>query len=292
MRAPRGLAWFMRSLPRSGSLALLLFCAPSPSAAQGRLAPEAAFLPPRSQLPDASEAGGAEPGPGPAAAFLYSLVLPGGGQYALGQRRWIAYLAAEAAALAFLLDRRGEGIDRRNDYRDLAWATARAGAVPRVDPAFEYYERLSKWTRSGAFDSDPLSAGLQPEADPATYNGSVWALAQSIYPLSGGPPEADPNHQRAVAYYRGRAYADSLAWDWSSDEAAHHRFQDLIERSDDAFRTATVAAGLLLSNHVLSATDAFVTARLRRVSGGRISGTLGVEPAGIGVWRLGLSLAR
>jgi hypothetical protein len=232
--------------------------------------------------------------PAPAAVFLYSLALPGAGQFVLGQRRWALYLAAEALALGFFLDRHDRGGDLRNDYRDLAWETARSRVLPRSDPSgFEYYERLSKWSRSGVFDRDPETSGVQPETDPTTFNGSVWALAVRIFFPAGQPAgEYDPRYLSAVEYYGARAYPDALAWDWTGEQPAQHRFQELIEASDEAFRQATMAAALLLTNHVLSGTDAFVSARLRGISGGRLSGRLRVEPDPSGErWQLGVALS-
>ena len=44
-----------------------------------------------------------------------------------------------------------------------SWETARTFGGERIDGDWEYYERLTKFTRSGAFDTDPTLAGLQPE---------------------------------------------------------------------------------------------------------------------------------
>ena len=227
--------------------------------------------------------------------LLYSLALPGAGQHALGQRRWVAYLAAEALGWVFLVDRRRKGTSLRDAYRDLAWEVARGGgAGPRVDADFSYYERLSKWERSGTFDREPARAGLQPETDPDTYNGSVWSLARRIFFADPGnpPSEGDPAHARALDYYRERAYPDELSWDWSGDRRARDRFGELISGSDEALRDATIAGGLVLANHLLSATDAFVSARLRDV--GQTSGALrvGSSPTPGGGWSLRLEIRR
>jgi len=212
----------------------------------------------------------------------------------LGQRRWVAYAVAEAVGWAFLLDRRGDGRRLREEYRDLAWTAARMGGpVPRRDGGFEYYETLSRWSRSGRLDLDPTEAGVQPETDETTFNGSLWTLAKEIHfsDPSHPPPPQDPAYQRALDYYEERAYDEGFAWDWSAVPGEQERFRGLIKESDERLRDATVLGGLLLANHLLAATDGYVSARLREMSGRQITGRLLVMPsAHDGGFRLALEL--
>jgi hypothetical protein len=146
-----------------------------------------------------------------------SLVLPGSGQLLLGRRRWAIYAAVEALAWLVHLDRRREGEHLRGTYRDLAWTVARsASPEPRRDGNWEYYERLEHWITSGRFDADPGRAGVQPETDAQTFNGSVWALARDLF-VPGGE-EGTPAYARALDYYEGRAYPAALEWDWRGAE--------------------------------------------------------------------------
>lgn len=202
------------------------------------------------------------PGPTPLSAAARSLALPGWGQMALGQRRGVAYAVVEVALWALWADRRGRGGDLRREYRDLAWATARIRAGERLDGAWDYYEALSKWARSGAFDRDGSQPGIQPEEDPGTFNGSIWSLAKGIHFGAGTPPPGDPTWDAALAWYRARAYGDGFLWDWRGREGDLTRYRALIRRSDDRFREATGAMGAVLANHLLSGTDAFVSARI------------------------------
>jgi len=199
----------------------------------------------------------------PGRAALLSGVLPGAGQYALGQRRSWAYLAAEAIGWAFYIDRRTSAVDFRRRYRDFAWSQARLQTGLRMDGDFEYYERMSKWSTSGRFDADPGTTGVQPEPDPATFNGATWVLARRIFlPDGSSVPESDPRYQSALEYYRSRAYGPEFLWDWSGDESAQEEFGSLIRRSDDRFRQATGTLGLVFANHLVSMVDAFVSARV------------------------------
>ena len=209
-----------------------------------------------------------EPGPAPLSATDpgvaagASLILPGAGQLLLGQRRWPIYAALEAVGWLVHLDRRRSGRRLRSEYRDVAWLAARSAAPePRQDGDWEYYERLEHWETSGRWDADPIRVGLQPETDPTTFNGSVWALATDLF-LSSGGGEGSPGYQRALDYYQERAYPPALLWDWTGEEASLARYRDLIDESDEQLRTATVVLGAVVANHLFSAADAFVSARL------------------------------
>jgi hypothetical protein len=191
-----------------------------------------------------------------------SLVLPGGGQHLLGQNRKWAYLALEVAAWAFFVERRIAGSDYRDRYRDFAWETGRIQSSFRIDGDFEYYERLVHWTRSGSFDRDAGSPGIQPELDETTFNGSVWSLATRIHGAAG-LPESDPAYESALDYYSRQAYATELLWDWSGAPSAQSEYAELLDTSDSRFRQATTVLGVIIANHVLSATDAYLSARGR-----------------------------
>jgi len=198
------------------------------------------------------------------APFL-SLMLPGVGQHTQGRgRKWV-YAALEVAAWAYWVDRRGAGFSLRDEYRDVAWERARLQAGTRVDGDFEYYERLTKWTRSGTYDRDPIGSGVQPEADPGSFNGSIWLRARQLFFSGRGDvPRDDPAYAAALGYYEERAYRTEFLWDWSGAQGAQQEFAELISESDDRFRRATTALGVVLANHLISAVDAFLVERGRR----------------------------
>lgn len=191
-------------------------------------------------------------------------LVPGVGQ-ALAGRPWtgLLFAAVEGAGWWIHLDARGDRNEFRDAYRDLAWAVARDRPQPRVDGPFEYYERLIHWTRSGAWDRDPSTPGVQPEHDVSTWNGRQWRLAADIF--LGGDTEAPPTtpgYASALDYYRARAYEPALLWDWSGHDDDRARYAGLIDRADAASRRASIALGAVVANHVLSAVEAFVATRL------------------------------
>jgi hypothetical protein len=188
-----------------------------------------------------------------------SAVVPGWGQFDLGQTRGWAYLAVEAAVwTGWGLSRHAGGEDR-DAYRALAWREARGGPEPRVDGDFDYYERLGRWTRSGAWDVDPGQDGVQPETDPASFNGDAWGLAVAIFDVGPDAGPGDPAYDAALDYYRERAYSDGFLWDWTGLEAAQAEYRSLIDQSDRHFRQATLILGGAFLNRLVSAADAYLT---------------------------------
>lgn len=228
-------------------------------------------------LPLGAQSGAGAAGPSPSwRPVLASAALPGAGQFVLGQRRGWVYLAAEGLAwTGYALSRRA-GLDDRDAYRDLAWREARGSVQPRRDGDFEYFERLGVWTRSGAFDVDPLAPGLQPELDPATFNGDAWRLARDLVGLPPGAGPDDPRYPRALELYLERAYPGDLLWDWTESPEAQERYRALVQESDEHLREATIILGGVFLNHLVSAADAY----LSQAAGSSVE--LGVEPVRLG----------
>ncbi len=217
-----------------------------------------------------------------------SLLLPGWGQHHLGQRRAWAYALLEAGIWAAHLELQASGRHYRGLYRDAAWSTGRIQSGSRVEGPWAYYEAMTEWTRSGAFDADASRPGLQPEEDPSTFNGAKWALARGIY-FPGGvtPAESVPAYQAALAYYEKRAYGTAYLWDWTGKAEALAEYHHLINVSDARFREASATLGAVLANHLLSAVDAYVSAR----GGPRTGLRVAPEPAPGGVrWTLSARL--
>lgn len=200
--------------------------------------------------------------------FLASAVLPGAGQYYLGSERWVPYLALETWAVVSYIDRHREARRLEKNYRDLAWAVARRGTGERRDSAFTYYEAIAHYDRSGAFDSNPNIPGIQPELDSLTFNGEQWRRARALYSPGGtDPAPGTPEFELALAFYLRNAIPPEYAWTWIDSAPQKQVFNRLIDDSDKAFRNASRFLGLILANHLLSAIDALITARLQAAAG-------------------------
>lgn len=203
-------------------------------------------------------------GPSAGGSFLASALLPGAGQYRLGAGRWVVYAGVEVWAWLSYVERLERSSRLEDRYRNLAWSVARRiSSGSRREREFEYYEAMSQHRESGAFDADPSAAGLQPESDPSTYNGSVWELARAIF-IPADTAEATPGEtDAALAYYRENAIEPAFAWSWRGSPLEQQVFDQLIRRSDEMARASTTMLGIVLANHVISAIDALLTARLR-----------------------------
>jgi hypothetical protein len=184
-------------------------------------------------------------------SLALSLVVPGAGQ--VRQRRWaegFAFAGLELLGWWFWAEQRATGGRFRDRYRSLADASARL-APSASSGDFEYFERMGQWLRSGAFDADQGQPGLQPETDLSTWNGAQWRLAANLH-LQGniGALPGSAGYEAALAVYRSRAYGEGLLWDWSADPDAQLEFRSLMKRSDEGFRRAGLAVGMIVANHL------------------------------------------
>jgi hypothetical protein len=203
-------------------------------------------------------------------ALLASAIIPGLGQFYLGEQRWVPYVAVEAWAWITWYKQKSNGASLEDQYRDLAWRVARRGCgCERRDSTFPYYESMAdaQYHKSGEYDANSLVDGVQPELDAGTFNGQLWLHAKALY-LPGGidlPPNTR-EYQSALDYYRKRAIPSGYRWNWGDSELEQDAFNRLIDRSDDSFRIATRTFGLILANHMVSAIDALITARFQAMT--------------------------
>lgn len=195
-----------------------------------------------------------------------SLIVPGSGQLLSGRARGLISLALEAwlVSRVVALDRKGDHEAR--EYRALAYSVARqAFSATRPDGPFEYYETMEKFVESGVYDLD-AGPGFTPESDTTTFNGSLWLLARRTFfanPDSLPDPDS-PQFLAATTFYSERAITDEFRWSWRNAQLEQDVFRGSIRASDDAYRQRTNFLGVLVLNHLVSAIDAFITARGRR----------------------------
>ncbi len=211
-------------------------------------------------------------------ALAASAILPGAGQFYLKEERWVPYLAMEAWSWISYSNQKSRGRSLEQRYRDLAWDVARrVCGCERRDTAFSYYEAMKDFDESGFFDLDTLTQGIQPDTNHLHFNGQQWQRAKALY-LGGqdAPPGTAP-HDSALAYYRRNAIPSHYRWTWGESDLEQNAFGRLIQESDDALRGATRALGVILANHVVSAIDALITARLHAVRGGGREFRIGSE---------------
>jgi len=233
----------------------------------------------------AASAGMAQQQEPPASVFvrpLASLLVPGTGQLLAHQDRGAVYLAAEVYLVSRFLQLDHEAMLEARRFQNLAFDVARRSYLPvRRDTIFEYYEQMERFAESGSYDGDP-GPTFVPETDPQTYNGAVWLLARRTFWENPGvsPDPTSPEYWRAVQFYQARAVGPNFQWSWRDHSLEHEVFRDYIKRSDTAFRRAQNQIGLLLANHVLSAVDALISARMSAAAGraAQMQTTIGPGP--------------
>ncbi len=194
--------------------------------------------------------------------------MPGAGQIALRQTRFVPYVVLEIFAWVQYQAALEEGRDGRREYREIARAVARASFSD--DPPvgdFEYYERMEQFVESGVFDVVP-GGELEPEVDTTTFNGATWLLARRTFWEDPGtpPPRNSEAFRRAQEFYTRRAIVPAFRWSWRNAQLEQDLFRRSIRRSNNAFRRSADYLGIIIANHALSAVDAFVTLRLRRAT--------------------------
>lgn len=222
---------------------------------------------------------------------LMSAVVPGAGELTLHLDRWLPQMALEALGWWQYRAQRAQGRTYEKKYRALACQAAR-----RLPPGecrdtsyFEYYELMGKsaWTSSGHLDSDPSKPGIQPEQDEKTFNGLVWSRA-TVLNLHDHVVDT----AKAMLYYQQNAFPDAYYWDWQDSGLQQTVYNEYIRRGDDAFRTSSRILGFILVNHVTSAVDAFIVARLRELAHQPLIQVRSeLEPEGRDVrWKAGVTL--
>ncbi len=223
---------------------------------------------------DVSEPPARRRGPSLATATLASAVLPGAGQALLKSGRAFIYAGIEALGWIQYSKQQNDGDRFRAEYRELSRTVARAAFNPAGrDGDWDYYERMEKFAASGAYDRVP-GGDVDPDADPSTYNGSIWLLARQTYwrDPSTPPIPSSPEFQSALAFYTRRAVPADLQWSWVGAAEGFQQYRRSVAASNTAFKRAEQTAGLIIANHILSAVDAYVALRMR-LSNNAVGGT-------------------
>ena len=207
-------------------------------------------------------------------APVASVLIPGAGQFAMGQQRSVGYLVAEGYLVLQAVAAQREGNRDRNEYRALASDVARRPfSATRPVGAWSYYESMEKFMESGAFDRIPGGA-VDPETDATTFNGARWRLArENFWPDPDVPPPVTSSaYQRALASYTAQAVRDEYRWSWRDAQLQKDVYEQTIRSWNRLNKRAVNLVGLVGANHLASLIDAYVTVRVRRFGGVRVAG--------------------
>ncbi len=211
-------------------------------------------------------------------APLASGVVPGSGQFVMGQQRGVGYLVAEGYLLLQQVRARRDANRDRDAYRTLAFDVARrpfGGERPRGN--WDYYESMEKFLESGAFDRIPGGV-IDPETDETTYNGARWLLARETYWANPdvAPAVGSPEYERALAFYQSRAVPSAYRWSWRDAQLEKDVYGQTIAGANRSVQRAVNYLGVIGANHLVSLIDAYVSVRVRRFGGAGVAG-LSVE---------------
>ena len=198
---------------------------------------------------------------------LASLLFPGSGQLLAHRDRGLLYAAVEVWFVARALAWSQQGRQLRSEFQTLAFDVARQPfTTTRIDGPWDYYETMSHFVASGAYNASTVPGVFAPETDTLTFNGAMWLLARRNYFTNPDsiPAPSDPRYQSALAFYRQRAFGDAFRWSWKDARLEMDAYRQTIHDSDNAYRAATNYLGAILANHLSSFVDAFIMTRLGR----------------------------
>lgn len=163
-------------------------------------------------------------------AMLYSLLLPGTGEYYLGYKtRAKAHLGAEAAIWVGYGYFRYQGNLREDNYKELA--NINAGVTGERDD--DYYQAIAYYISNDVFNVDILRE------------------ARFYYPDDRG---------LQLEYWEANGYFEDDAWEWKSIEAMDH-YRDVRTESRKSYRRSTLMLGFAVLNRMTSMVGLYVASK-------------------------------
>ena len=159
-------------------------------------------------------------------AFFLSLLVPGSGEYYVGQKGYTkGFVAAEAVIWSAALFNKYQGDMWRRDY--IGYAAQEAGSNSGRTDDF-YYQNVYEWPNS------------------FWYNEDQWRQARELYPY-------DPAAQQA--YVEGKIYSEEDSWEWQNYDQWYY-YRGLRVKSRNALHRISYSVGASVLNHMLSAVNA------------------------------------
>jgi len=195
-------------------------------------------------------------------AVLYSLLLPGLGDWQLGNKgRAAAFFAVEGAIWISYAVFEVQGGQREDEYESLA---VRFAGVTRTGHSDEYYAKLRDYDTSEAYEAD---VKLDGRIELATQYG-VGAIG------------ADALEQ----YFTDHRVSDYEPWQWSSLDR-RLQYSEVRSSSKTSYRRADYMIAAAAANRLVSAVFAYAGARSlnKAAEAGDVGYRLDVTPRAHGV---------
>jgi hypothetical protein len=225
--------------------------------------------------------------------LLYSLLLPGLGEWSLGYRgRALGHFAIEAGCWAGNFYYRDQGFKLRHDYEAYAeahWEEARWASAWNLKsegvPDWLFWVSEDEWAAIALADTLPSAMEFLRD-DHEGYMESHFA-----------PYHEDPQH-----YYENLGKYDWYRWGWDDydedrgDSVRRYVYAEMREDSNNAFARAETFIYVLVTARVVSLADTYILLRrLERAGGDRAAledaWHLELSPRGARAagWRLALT---
>jgi len=170
----------------------------------------------------------------PAKAALYSLLLPGLGDYQLGNKgRATMFFAAEGVIWISFAMFESQGHQREDDYQDLA---VRFAGVSRTGHSDDFYAKVREFNNSDDYEADVKLTARQE--------------ATGIQDVSASALEA---------YFVDNRVSDYEPWQWASHEK-RLQYSEVRSSSKTSYRRADYMLVAAVANRLVSAVVAYTAA--------------------------------
>lgn len=173
-------------------------------------------------------------------AALYSLLLPGLGDYRSGHKgRAVVFFGVEAAIWTAFIVSRVQGDQRESSYQDYA---VRFAGVSNTGHSDDFYALIREYDNSVEYEAAIKSEG----------RAALWP------DVNQPPPDLDAD--QLERYFLENRVGDYEPWEWQS---LQHKvqFQETRSASKNAYRRATFALAAAAANRVVSAVFTYTTVR-------------------------------
>lgn len=175
----------------------------------------------------------------PTKAVLYSLLLPGLGDYKLGNKgRATAFFAVEGLIWISYAVFEVQGGQREDEYEDLA---ARFAGVSGTGHSDDFYARLREYDNSDEYEADVKLDGRIELSDDGRYLDRISAEALD-------------------QYFTEHRVDDYQPWQWSSHDR-RLQYSEVRSSSKTSYRRADYMFAAAAANRVVSAIVAYSAAR-------------------------------
>jgi len=197
--------------------------------------------------------------------FLYSLILPGAGEFYAGSKiKAVLFVGLEAAFWTGYFTNRKKGKDKEDEFID--WANKHWSIYAYSDSLVGKYSELK-------FDTTPGFETIVIDKEGTYYNPDdskdSLVISHPIHPEAGQPIEIDQQYYEKI----GKWEQTRFGWDDYNGVTSRNGeiYIDMRYVSNSLFKKANRYVMVSLANHLLSAFDAALAVRSHNRKGEKFS---------------------